>query len=69
MQRQGLSWHHFMERQLWSPVSAHLHGGSWGESMKVRLEILVGNLGLWLPASIKFTLGGTLVTSALFRGL
>lgn len=60
MQRQSLSWHDFMERQLWSLVSAHLHRGSSGESLKARLAILVGSLSLWLPASIKFTLSGTL---------
>ena len=69
MQGKSLSWHRFMESQLWSPVSAHLHGGSSGESLKARLEILVGSLSLWLPASIKFPLGGTLVASALFCGL
>lgn len=69
MQGQSVSWHCFMESQLWPPVSAHLHGGSSGESLKARLEILVGSLSLWLPASIKFPLGATLFASALFRGL
>lgn len=45
---QGLSWHHFMERQLWSPASAHLRGGSSGESLKARLETLVGTLACGL---------------------
>lgn len=70
-QERGLSWHHFMERQLWSPVCAQLHGGSSGENLKARLEILVGSLSLQLRASCLYSvhLGGTLVASALFCGL
>lgn len=39
---QGFSWHHFMERQLWSPVCAQLHGGSSGESLKGKTGNLSG---------------------------
>lgn len=67
-QRQGLSWHYFMERQLGSPVCAHLHGGSSGESLKAGLEILVGSFSLWSPASIMFTWVGPLSPLPCFMG-